>query len=354
MKILIVGDGRMGRAITHLLSSCSDYEVIVADQFIVNSDDKSIKKIKLDIEDEKEFDVLLIEHHFDAIISSLPYYHNCLIARKARQYQLHYFDLTEDVKTTESIAEIARNADTVFMPQCGLAPGFINIIASHLMQDYDSIESVFLRAGDLPVNSSNALHYALTWSTDGLINQYANLCEVIIDGRYSTVEPLEGLEEIVLNGIFYEAFNTSGGLGTLWKSYVGKIKNMNYKTLRYPGHCEKIKFLMNDLHLNQHRDTLKKILEESILETTDDKVVIHVAVTGTKKNHYCETSYTKELYSKTINGYLLTAIQLATASGVCAVVHTVLQNKNDLRGFVTQEQFPYSDFISNQFGKYYE
>lgn len=353
MKILVLGAGNIGTTIAHLFQSHDDYEIVLADQLLTNSIDGKIEKVKCDIRDDAAFNHLLTSHQFNAVISSLPYYVNVLVAEKARQHHLHYFDLTEDVKTTEAITKIAVDAKTVFIPQCGLSPGFINIAAHHLMQDFDQLESVKLRAGALPQNSSNALHYALTWSTDGLINEYGNLCESIVDGKYVLVKPLENCEEIILDGVVYEAFNTSGGLGTLWKSCAGKVNNMNYKTLRFPGHCEKIKFLMNDLNFNKHRDTLKSIFEESIPTTFQDIVIVHISVTGIKNNRTIETHYTKKLYPTTVKNKILTAIQVSTATSVCALVDMILTKKYAYQGFVTQEQFSFHDFIENRFGKYY-
>ena len=221
------------------------------------------------------------------------------------------------------------------------------------MQQYNQLESVFLRAGALPQNSNNALHYALTWSTDGLINEYGNPCEAIVNGKYVFVQPLDDIEEIVLDGVVYEAFNTSGGLNALWKSYVDKVNTMNYKTLRFPGHCEKIKFLMNDLKLNNHRDILKSILEETIPTCHQDMVVVYVSVIGNKNNRIDERNYTRKFYPATIKNKPFTAIQLSTASSVCAIVDMILTQKYRYHGFITQEQFSLHDFLENRFGKYY-
>lgn len=351
-SILILGAGNIGTAIAFLLSSVN-YDVVLADQTFKNPIDKKIQTLQCDINDTNAFDDLLKRHKFNAIISSLPYFCNIKIAQKAREYGSHYFDLTEDVKTTEAIIKIAKDAHTVFIPQCGLAPGFINIAAHDLMQNYDALDSVCLRAGALPQHSSNALHYALTWSTDGLINEYGNQCEAIVDGQYVLVKPLENVEEIILDGVVYEAFNTSGGLSTLWKKYLGKVNTMNYKTLRYPGHCEKIKLLMNDFHLNQHRDMLKILLEESIPKSQQDMVILHISVVGIKNKEKLERTYTKTLYPTTVNNYSLTAIQAATASGICALVDIILMKKHDLKGFINQEQFSFSEVLSNRFGQYY-
>ena len=136
-----------------------------------------------------------------------------------------------------------------------------------------------MRVGALPTNISNALQYSLTWSTDGLINEYGNPCDAIENGKAVRLLPLEGLEEIKIDGLTYEAFNTSGGIGSLADTYHGKVKHFSYKTIRYPGHCEKIKFLMNDLKLNDDRDTLKRIFEHAIPKTFQDVVLVYVSVT---------------------------------------------------------------------------
>lgn len=353
MKILILGAGKIGTVVAHLLQSVNDYHVVLVDKTFTIAVNDCFEKVKCDIQDEKSFNHLLKSYAFDAVISCLPFYLNMAIAKKAREYHLHYFDLTEDIKTTEAIEKIAKDANTVFIPQCGLAPGFVSIAACSLMQDYDEVESVLLRAGALPQHSSNSLHYALTWSTDGLINEYGNPCEMISEGEYVLAQPLENIEQVILDGVTYEAFNTSGGINSLWKSYLGKVKTMNYKTLRYPGHCEKIKFLMNDLNLNHHRDQLKLILQEVIPITYQDVVVVHITVMGKKNDDFIERNYTRKFYPEKINHCSFTAIQLSTANSICTIVDMILTKKYSYQGFVTQEQFSLQDFIENRFGQYY-
>ena len=164
----------------------------------------------------------------------------------------------------------------------------------------------------------------MTWSTDGLINEYGNLCYGIEEGKEVPLQPLEGYETIELDGLLYEAFNTSGGLGTLADTSAGKVKTMNYKTLRYPGHCEKIHLLMKDLKLNEDRATLKRVLEHAIPQTLQDVVLIYASVTGTKHGELFEENYVKKIYPQCIKGKLWSAIQVTTASSVCGVVDLVL------------------------------
>ena len=215
-----------------------------------------------------------------AVVSALPYYLNITVAEAARAAGVHYFDLTEDVATTRRAREIAAGGPSAFVPQCGLAPGFISIVAMELARRFDRLEAVRMRVGALPKYPTNALSYNLTWSTDGLINEYCNPCQAIRDGGAIETLPLEEVESFSLDGIDYEAFNTSGGLGTLSETLKGRVENLNYKTVRYPGHRDIVKTLVRDLRLDRRRDLLKDVLEAAIPMTMQDVVLIYVSVTG--------------------------------------------------------------------------
>ncbi|MGH7254442.1 MAG: saccharopine dehydrogenase family protein, partial [Nitrospirales bacterium] len=163
----------------------------------------------------------------------------------------------------------------------------------------------------------------------------------------------EGYETIELDGLLYEAFNTSGGLGTLADTFAGKVRTMNYKTLRYPGHCEKISLLMKELKLNEDRGTLKRILEHAIPKTAQDVVLIYAAVVGRRRGELFEETYVKKVYPQTIAGRLWSAIQVTTASGLCAILDLVLARPQAYQGFITQETFALQDVLANRFGTYY-
>jgi saccharopine dehydrogenase-like NADP-dependent oxidoreductase len=295
----------------------------------------------------------LARHPADAVISSLPYYCNVGVAEAARAAGLHYFDLTEDVEVTRRVREIAAGADSAFVPQCGLAPGFVSIAASELMTHFERLRSAKLRVGALPQHPNNVLKYSLTWSTEGLINEYGNPCIAVHDGRELETAPLEGLEEIEIDGTLYEAFNTSGGLGSLADSWGDRCEQMNYKTMRYPGHCDRMRLLMNDLKLNEDRATLKRILENAVPQTLQDVVVIYVAVTGWQSGELREESYVNKIYPQEILGRLWSAIQVTTAAGVTAVADTVLSDPAAYRGFVPQERFRLPHILANRFGRWY-
>src|SRR5690606_17984586 len=307
----------------------------------------------VDARNAKALERHLAAHPVDAVISSLPYYCNTGVAEAARQAGVHYFDLTEDVEVTRAVRRIAAGAKQAFVPQCGLAPGFLSIAASELITHFDSLRSVKLRVGALPQHPNNVLKYSLTWSTEGLINEYGNPCEAIVEGRRIEVETLEGLEEIEIDGTAYEAFNTSGGLGSLAETSGKSCEHMTYKTIRYPGHCQQMRLLMNDLKLNQDRPALKRILENAVPQTLQDVVVIYVAVTGKQEGELRGENYVNKVYPQKIAGRLWSAIQVTTASGVCAVVDLVLSAPDRHRGFVRQEDFRLLDVLQNRFGKHY-
>src|SRR5687768_5208638 len=247
-KVLILGAGKIGSLISGLAAESGSYEVHLAD--VSGEAAKAVVEAhrlphlhahKLDASDATALDAHLKKHPVDAVISGLPYYCNVAVATAARRAGIHYFDLTEDVEVTRAVRKIADGAAQAFVPQCGLAPGFISIAANELIGHFDELRTVKLRVGALPQHPNNVLKYSLTWSTEGLINEYGNPCEAIVDGRRIEAAPLEGLEEIEIDGTLYEAFNTSGGLGSLGDSYGARVQNMDYKTMRYPGHCEQMR-----------------------------------------------------------------------------------------------------------------
>ena len=358
-RLLLLGAGKIGDAILNLLSSTGDYAITVAD-----ADPARLARVDratwphvttrlADVADPAQLAELIPDHR--VTLSACPFFLTPAIAAAARDAGSHYFDLTEDVESTRIVKQLARGADTAFVPQCGLAPGFISIVANDLARRFDQLRDVNMRVGALPIYPSNALKYNLTWSTDGLINEYCNPCEAIVDGQLRETSPLEEVEHFSLDGIDYEAFNTSGGLGTLCESMAGTVHNLNYKTVRYPGHRDIIKMLVRDLQLGQptRRHILKEVLEAAIPITRQDVVLVFVNVCGMRDGRLEQESYAKKIYSQTVNGELLSAIQLTTAAGICSMVDLLLAKRLPQHGFVRQEDAALADFLGNRFGRHY-
>ena len=351
-SITILGAGKIGSAIAALLHSEGGYEVLVADQ-----DPSRLAPMRA-----LGFETSLIHAGASvqdavagrfAVLNALPFHCAVSTAGLCAAQGVHYFDLTEDVHSTQAIQSLAQGSPTVLMPQCGLAPGFIGIVGHDLARRFDQLLDLRMRVGALPRFPSNALGYNLTWSTEGLINEYCNPCEAIVDGRKSEVTALEGLERFTLDGVEYEAFNTSGGLGTLTHTLLGVARNVDYKSVRYPGHCAVMKLLLNDLRLRDRRDQLQDIFDRAIPATEQDVIVILATASGYRNGRLIQDAYSTRIVGQKVGAQVLSAIQLTTAAGICAALDLVAQGALPQSGFLSQEQVPLQTFLDNRFGRAY-
>jgi saccharopine dehydrogenase-like NADP-dependent oxidoreductase len=362
--VLLLGSGKIGRMVGPWLASTGDYRVRVVD---VDEDSlarlgqtsaRAVSEGRLELcrlDATAPADLERALQGQECVISALSYHHNPAVAAAALSAGASYFDLTEDVETTRSIRDIAARAKPgqVFMPQCGLAPGFVSVAARELTRRFDRLERVFMRVGALPQFPSNALKYNLTWSTDGLINEYCNPCEAIHRGKRIEVLALEGLEQFSIDGIRYEAFNTSGGLGTLCETLDGQVAELNYKTIRYQGHREYAWFLVNELGLGDQRKLFKELLERAIPITFQDVVVIFCTVSGWRDGQLVQVTDARKIYNDTLLGENWSAIQITTAAGVCTMLDLHYQGRLGRSGFACQEQVALEEFIGNRFGRVY-
>ena len=356
-RVLLLGAGKIGRMIARLLVDSGDYHVIVGD-VSASALERVAGRVGVgtrlvDVESPTQLGGALAD--CDTVISALSFFCNPRVAEAALAARVNYFDLTEDVATTRLVRDIAdRAADgQIFMPQCGLAPGFISIVAHYLTRRFEKLDSVRMRVGALPLFPTGALKYNLTWSTDGLINEYCNRCDAIHDGRRVELLPLEGYEEFSLDGVRYEAFNTSGGLGTLCDTLDGRVRELNYKTVRYLGHCTPVKLLVNELRLSERRDVLKDILERAVPITFQDVVVTFCTVTGWRNGQLVQITDARKVYHTQISGENWSAIQVTTASGLCAALDLFVTGQLPRRGFVRQEDIDLDAFLANRFGQHY-
>ena len=213
-KVAVVGAGKIGEMILGLLLGTEDYEVSVFDaseaQFERLPNHSRLTKLCIDVTDEAALSVALSGHF--AVLSATPFFLTRHVAKAAVDAGVHYLDLTEDVASTEYVKSLAENAECALIPQCGLAPGFISIVANDVGKGFDELDTIRMCVGALPQFPSNSLNYNLTWSTDGVINEYCEPCVAVKNGEHTMVPALEHLEHFSLDGIAYESFNTSGGL----------------------------------------------------------------------------------------------------------------------------------------------
>jgi len=354
-KVVVLGAGKIGSTIADLLGGAGDYQVVVADNSTAALErlDTTAPVVHQLMDIERPAELAALATGAYAVLSALPYHLTASIARAAKDAGAHYLDLTEDVAATRVVKDIADGAATAFIPQCGLAPGFISIVAHDLTARFASLLDVKMGVGALPQLHANALNYNLTWSTDGLINEYCQPCEAIVAGVLRQTQPLEDLEQFALDGVVYEAFNTSGGLGTLCETLVGRVRNLSYRTIRYPGHAAIMKALLNDLRLRERREVLKDILENALPATLQDVVIVYASVSGERLGRLVQETYAQKIYAGLLHGQLRSAIQITTASAICAVLDLLAEGAVPQSGFVRQEQIALPAFLQNRFGKVY-
>jgi saccharopine dehydrogenase-like NADP-dependent oxidoreductase len=344
-NLVVVGLGKVGSLVGLLLSK----------RFTVSGFDRQAPAYDLpfavrqgDVADTSALREAL--HGADGVVSCLPYNLNLPIARVAHELGIHYFDLTEDVPTTEAIREMAKTAKGLMAPQCGLAPGLIGIVGADLAQRFDRLRDIELRVGALPRYPNGLLGYSFTWSPAGVINEYLNDCEVIANGQRKMVPALDGIEVINIEGQEFEAFSTSGGLGTLCETYAGQVDTLNYKTIRYPGHCKLMRFMLYELILKDKRELVEQILTEAKPPVQADVVYVYAVVEGWRNGQLAREEFYRAYHPRLIDGQSWRAISWTTAGSIAAVVEMVADGKLPQQGFLKQEMIPFDAFLATENG----
>jgi saccharopine dehydrogenase-like NADP-dependent oxidoreductase len=299
----------------------------------------------------------------DIILDCLPGNQAPRMARLAKEHHCHYANLTEYVQETKDIIELSQGADTAFVLQTGLAPGFINILAHKLYEEFqrdygvDVVNYMHMKVGAISKNAPSPHYYAFTWSPIGVATEYLKDAEIVRNHKKIKVPALSGLERIIIDGDEYEDNFTSGGAADFPDAFAGKIKNLDYKTLRYPGHYQWVKNTMTTIMNSDDRiKALENIMLENIPSVEDDVVVVYASVEGKDQNGRLrrkEKSY--KIFPTYIGNKRLRAIQTTTAAPLCEVAHMLLTN--NLKGTILQSQLSTSDFLNGPFvstiyGKY--
>lgn len=344
--ILVFGMGKVGSLVGILLNK--SFRVTGFDRYAPQPS-PGFEVINGDIHDESLLASLIPK--FDAVVSCMPYNLNLPIARIAHAHGKHYFDLTEDVPTTQAILEMAKTAKSVMAPQCGLAPGLIGIIGADLAKRFSRLRDIELRVGALPMYPNGLLGYSFTWSPAGVINEYINDAEVIHNGVRKMVPSLDGVELINIEGRDYEAFSTSGGLGTMCETFEGKVDTLNYKTIRYPGHARLMRFLLYELILKDKRELAETILTEAKPPVEEDVVIVYAVVEGWKGEALAREEYYRSFHPIEVDGRKWRAISWTTAASIAAVVEMVAQGTLPNKGFLKQEDIDWKQFLKTENGK---
>ncbi len=280
MRIAVLGSGLMGKgAAFDLMSSPQVKEVLIVDSERGRAEGlaewlKSPKAKPVTANAQNPEEIVGLLEGCDAAISCLPYRFNLEVVKYAIRAQTNLCDLggnIEIVKKELALSQEAERAGITIIPDCGLAPGMVSIFVHLGVEKLKEVDEVHIRVGGLPQSPQPPLGYMLVFSVSGLINEYIAPCLVLKDGRLTQVEPLTEVEEIRFPPPWgrLEAFQTSGGTSTLPSTYQGRVKELVYKTIRYPGHCQIMKPMV-DLGLASSEPVIvddQKVIPRNLFET---------------------------------------------------------------------------------------
>ena len=355
-SVRVIGLGKVGELVATLLCDAG-FSVTAYDAR--PRDGLPFETAVMDVRDETALRAAL--RGADAVISAMPFHLNLGVAEAAHAENVHYFDLTEDVPTTALVRKLAADdPQVVYAPQCGLAPGLIGIIGASLTRNFTDIRSIELKVGALPRHPAGLLGYAFNWSAEGVVNEYLNDCEVLRNGQRQFVPAMSERERVVIGGIELEASLTSGGLGTMCETYSGRVQRLDYKTLRYPGHFELMRFFFDELGLRNRRELGGEILVNAKPPVDDDVVYLYAAVEGTANGEgdtavgqLTRKHYVRAYHPLSINQRTWRAISWTTAASAVAVIELVAAGRLPATGFIKQEEIPLEDLLSTRSGSHF-
>jgi len=367
VKLLVLGSGLQGTAAAFDLLRNPDVERVgLAD---VNSDrleaartrlgDRRVAVHEVDVRDsERVVDVMA---DYDACLSAVNYWFNVDLTRAAIEARTHFCDLGGNntvVGDQLKLDSAAFAAGVTVVPDCGLAPGMANILAAHAIRRLDEVSAVRIRVGGLPQEPKPPLGYQLVFAVEGLINEYVERCVVVRDGVRLSVEPLTEIESLEFPPPFgtLEAFHTSGGLSTLARTFAGKVRDMDYKTIRYPGHCAKMRALYElglfdpePVDVGEQsvspRLVTGRVLERLLAHEAPDCVLVRVTAVGIKNGGRRRLEYEIIDRADTENG--ITAMMRCTAYPASIVLQMLASKRIETHGVVVQERaIPADEFIA--------
>ena len=367
MKILVVGAGMQSHAVCYDLVRQQDVdEVRVADVAAAHlaelkraARSAKLKTFRADASDERRMAELM--KPCAVAVSCVPYFFNLGLTKAAIATRTHFCDLGGNNTVVDQqirLAVAAQRAGVSVVPDCGLAPGMVSILAADGFVRLDKTEAIHLRVGGLPRHPKPPLNYGLVFSPNGLINEYVEPCLVIKNRQMAFAEPLADLEELEFPRPFgkLEAFNTSGGTSRLPLTFAGRVKTLDYKTIRYPGHCALVR-LLHELGLTSMkpvnvdgqqvvpRRLLIQRLEAVLPAERDDVVLLRVSVKGMRKGRPRTICYELVDYADKRTG--LTAMMRTTGFSAAVVALLLARGQVPVQGVFTGENgVPPDKFIA--------
>ena len=359
MKIAVIGAGFMGRAALYDISQNNSVEQVGIFDIDVNlateiatrfGSGRAVAGV-LDATDEDRVTLLLKD--YDAVLACTTYRHNPGLTRAAIQAGCHLVDLggnNDVVQTQLQMNDAAEQAGVIVIPDCGLAPGMVSVMVADGVSRLDKVSAVKIRVGGLPQSPRPPLNYQIVFSVEGLINEYWEPCTILENGQKATVAPMTGLEELEFDGVGQlEAFYTSGGSSTLPDTFADRVDSLDYKTIRYPGHCRPMRTMLElglgsrkQVNLNgvevEPRAMFKALLSRSLSHVGPDMVLVRVTVTGTRDTEESvEKSIVYEIVDRQEPGTELTAMMRTTAFPAAIITQLAASGQITARGVKPQE-----------------
>lgn len=356
MKLAVLGAGLMGRAALYDLCRIDnvssvgifDIDKKLAEDIARKFGNEKTVTGQLDASDEKAaFECL---KDYDAAVSCVTYRYNPILTKAAINAKCHLVDLggnNDTVQVQMAMNDEAEAAGVIIIPDCGLAPGMVSVMVADGVNKLDQTSSIKIRVGGLPQSPRPPLNYQMVFSAEGLINEYWEPCVILEDGKKKTVNPMTAIEELEFDGIGQlEAFYTSGGTSTLPDTYTDQINFLDYKTIRYPGHCNLFKPMLEiglasrgkipvgDVEV-EPRSVLKEVLNKNLSFNDLDLVLVRVTIDGEKDNLKKQIIY--EIIDRQDAKTGLTAMMRTTAFPAAIIAWMAADGQIEVRGCKPQE-----------------
>ncbi len=358
MNILVLGAGRMAYGFVFDMLNNKNIESIE----IVDREQKALDEMKEHfnnsllafhcIEADSFYKLKPLFKKVSGVISAVPYDYNVYLTELAIENGAHFVDLGGNNAVVERqfrLDQKARENNVGIVPDCGLAPGMTSIVAAYVMDQLARVDDVKIRVGGLPLTPKTPLKYKIVFSVHGLINEYIEPSVIVEDGKIKTVESMTGLETLEFPHPFgkLEAFYTSGGVSTMPQTFVKDVINLDYKTIRYPGHASLMKALIDlgftdkkaefelDNKSMKTRAAFEAMLNSLLQYESDDVVLIRVEATGQKEGGEKTIVYQAIEYADKKNN--LTAMMRTTAFPASIILQMLIEGKIKNRGVLKQE-----------------
>lgn len=321
-----------------------------------------VRAAQVDVEDRARTVELMRGH--DSVISCVTYFHNLDLARAAIEARANFCDLGGNNSVVDAELALdaeARAAGINIIPDCGLAPGMVSVLAAHGAGRFARLDELRIRVGGLPQKPQPPLDYQIVFSVEGLINEYVERARVVRDGEIVDVESMTELESLEFAPPFerMEAFQTSGGTSTLPDTFAGRVRQLDYKTIRYPGHCERFRLLIDlglasseELELDggvrvSPRRVLGQLLTRRLPADEPDVVLIRLEFVGAMRDDDDDDAERATTTKRTLRYDILdrfdertglSAMQRTTAFPASVIAQMMARGETSEKGAVPQER----------------